>query len=45
MIDVYIHLEKEDYSVEWIKWFIKYAIKKYRRNFLFGTYSCLQEMP
>ncbi len=28
MIDAHVHLEKGDYSVEWIEQFIKYAVKR-----------------
>ncbi|MDE6389266.1 MAG: PHP domain-containing protein [Lachnospiraceae bacterium] len=28
MIDVHVHLEKGDYSVEWIKQFVAYAVKR-----------------
>lgn len=28
MIDAHVHLEKSDYSVEWIKQFIEYAVKE-----------------
>ncbi len=28
MIDAHVHLEKGDYSVEWIEQFIAYAVKR-----------------
>ena len=28
MIDAHVHLEKGDYSVEWIKQFVAYAVKR-----------------
>ncbi len=28
MIDAHVHLEKGDYSVEWIEQFIEYAVKR-----------------
>lgn len=28
MIDAHVHLEKGDYSVEWIEQFVAYAIKR-----------------
>ncbi len=42
MIDAHVHLEKGDYSVEWIKQFVEYAVKRNRDEvYFFNPYSAL----
>ena len=45
MIDGHVHLEKGDYSVEWVEQFVEYAVKRNIDEIYFRTYSYLQRMP
>lgn len=39
MIDAHVHLEKSDYSVEWIEQFIEYAVKRNIDKIFFSEHT------